>query len=235
MNRNVTKKLLRWALDQVLPRPCLACARPIEGAGWVGLCHGCAAKLQPVPPGAPVACPRGGTAPELSLHPADRLHALWWYRPPCDAVIRGLKFRGLDYLAKDLARAGAGRFAAELVDLDAVVSVPMHWLRELGRGYDQAHLIASSLAGALALPYLRALRRASWSPRQVSSARMARWRNAQKAFRVRRVEAVQGKRLLLVDDVTTTGATLAAARTVLLKAGAISVQSLVIARTPFET
>ncbi len=145
----------------------------------------------------------------------------------------GLKFRRLDYLGDDLGRALAEIHAQDLADCDLVVPVPLYWTRWLGRGYNQAELIARPLARALGLPLVRPLARRRATAHQSRLGRRARQRNLDHAFVVRRRgRTVRDRRLLLVDDVTTTGATLTAAAACLKKAGARSVVALAAARTP---
>jgi ComF family protein len=149
-------------------------------------------------------------------------------------VIQGLKFRRLDYLGRHLAVALGEGLGNRLTGFDRVVPVPLHWRRRLTRGYNQAERIARPLAGRLALPCLPALSRRRATPPQSLLGRDERLANLRKAFRVPHPERVRGLRLLLVDDVATTGATLDAAASALKRAGAATVIALVAARTPLE-
>jgi len=168
--------------------------------------------------------------------PWRRLHALWLYREPLDAVIAGLKFRGLDYLGAKVARRALGSRRADLEGFDAVVPVPLGWGRRLGRGYNQAERIGRPLARALGIAFLPALRRAGWArPRQLGLGRRQRLRLVGAgAMRTRRGARFAGSNLLLVDDVLTTGATARAATEVLRAAGASEVEVLVAGLTPPE-
>ncbi|MGH9464371.1 MAG: ComF family protein, partial [Thermoanaerobaculia bacterium] len=91
------------------------------------------------------------TCPGCGRRPADldRLVAGWHYAPPLDAVLLGLKFGGLGYLGRHLAAALAERHGAELAAVDLLVPIPLHWWRQLGRGYNQAAEIARPLARRL--------------------------------------------------------------------------------------
>jgi ComF family protein len=149
-------------------------------------------------------------------------------------VVRGLKFGRLDYLGRHLAAALAAGLGAGLVGCDRVVPVPLHWWRRLARGYNQAERIARPLAGRLGLPCVQALARRRATPPQSLLGREERLANLREAFRVPRPECVEGLRVLLVDDVATTGATLEAAAAALKKAGAAAVTALVAGRTPLE-
>jgi ComF family protein len=149
-------------------------------------------------------------------------------------VIQGLKFRRLDYLGRQLAMALADGLRERLTGFDRVAPVPLHWRRRLARGYNQAERIARPLAARIDLSCLPALSRCRATPPQSRLGRDERLSNLRKAFRVPRPEHVRGLHILLVDDVTTTGATLEAAARALKSAGATAVTALVVARTPLE-
>ncbi|MBY0509509.1 MAG: ComF family protein, partial [Rhodospirillaceae bacterium] len=133
------------------------------------------------------------------------------------------------HLARWLHRAG-GELAARC---DVIIPVPLHRWRLLMRTYNQAALLANKLGGLVDKPVAPdALARIRRTPPQGGLDRVARRRNVAKAFAVTRPETVAGKRVLLVDDVLTTGATANACAAALLKAGAVAVDVLVLARVP---
>ncbi len=229
----------------LLPACCLACGTLLSARARLGLCGGCRAAL------VPLACPRcAACARRLDAHavpagyrcrscrarpPAfERLFAAWSYEPPLDAVVHGLKFGRLDYLGSHLAAALAAALGAELAGTELVAPVPLHWRRRLARGYNQAERIARPLAALLGLPYRDLLRRRRLTAPQTGLARAARLANLRQAFAVRHAgtATVAGRRVLLVDDVATTGATLEAAAAALKNAGAAGVVAVVAARTP---
>lgn len=236
----------RWLdhlLHTLLPAPCLGCGEPLPAKACLGLCTPCRGKLSPISRTACAVCaaPLEAFEPPPGFHcgacrerpPAfDRLLALWTYREPLDAVIQGLKFRRLDYLGKHLAAALREGLGESLEGFDAIVPVPLHWRRRLARGYNQAERIAHPLAARLGLPLLPALRRTRPTPPQTSLGKADRLANLHRAFRVPHPRRLNRLRLLLVDDVATTGATLDAAATALRRAGASSVTAAVAARTP---
>jgi ComF family protein len=240
------KGLLDRLMHALLPAPCLGCGEALPAAGTsLGLCAGCRAVLAPLPRQACAVCARPLAAYALPADyrcgacrerpPAfDRLLALWSYRPPLDAVVQGLKFARLDYLGSHLAAALATAFAGQLGGFDRVVPVPLHWRRRFARGYNQAESIARPLAGRLGLPCSLALSRRRATPPQSLLGKADRLANLRKAFVVRRPERVRGLRLLLVDDVATTGATLDASAAALKAAGAAAVTALVAGRTPLD-
>ena len=117
-------------------------------------------------------------------------------------------------------------------DVDVVIPIPVPYARLVERGYNQAALIARPVAAALAVPLdACALERKGGTVKQASLNRVDRLRNLRGAFSVRSRTNVRDKRVLLVDDVTTTGATLDACTVLLEQTGARSVRSLVVART----
>lgn len=222
-------RALQGVLHLLLPCPCLGCRRPVESPTTSpGLCVACLGRLVPLP-----AAEVPGAAPETDGNLRPR--AAFEYRPPLDEVILALKFRRLDYLSEALAELAlpAVRLAAGDGPIDAVVPVPLHWRRIWTRGYDQAALLAAGLARRLGVPILPALRRVRATPAQSLRARDARRRNLAGAFALRRgmESRIGGRALLLVDDVVTTGSTLAEAGATLRRAGA-RVRPFAVAWTP---
>ena len=157
---------------------------------------------------------------------------MWSYRAPIDAVIQALKFRRLAPLAVPLGHRLADRLVAADLEIDLVSFVPLHWARHMGRGYDQAREIAKTVARRCDRPLAATLCRRRATPRQSSLAGNRRRANLRGAFRHRRRASIRGSRILLVDDVVTSGATLTSAARCLKRAGAHSVTAAVIARTP---
>lgn len=248
-HRSVTRRTDWSWLDPLFPILCLACGKPAEGVGRpICLCLRCYGRLVPWPRAACAVCgKRLGEVPRGSRYrcracrsksPAyDALIAAWAYRPPLDSVITGLKFGRLDHLgpalgvtaAQALVRSTPSRLPAAWV----VVPVPLHWWRRLGRGYNQAGLIAAGVSMTLGAPLLPALRRKRRTVPQSRLARPRRLRNPRGAFAVvgRLGNRVSARNVLLVDDVVTTGATVDACARCLKAAGARTVVALAVART----
>jgi ComF family protein len=151
------------------------------------------------------------------------------YAPPLDGYVRALKYRG----ARNLGRALGLLLAAALYggDVDALVPVPLHPRRLRERGYNQSVEIARPVSRALRLPLLlsRIDRRSAQVP-QAGRTAAERLRNVAAAFAVGR--DVAGRRIAIVDDVITTGATVNALASALLAAGAASCVAWAVARTP---
>lgn len=182
---------------------------------------------------------RGGTPIGLPADLPAPLVQLEWCAPfagPVRAALHELKYAGERRLAQPLGEAVARRWQRVGVGAAVIVPVPVHAERERQRGYDQAALIAEVAARSLGLPWVRALERARATVAQFQLGREDRSANVSGAFRARgspRSEvsrAIAGRWVLLVDDVVTTGATLAACAAALEEAGALATSAIVVAR-----
>lgn len=147
-----------------------------------------------------------------------------------EAVLK-IKQPGGDGLAETLGRVfGLARGLLTQTVADVVIPVPLHWRRGWERKHNQADGIARGMAAVLRLPvWRRVLWRVTHSAGQPASSREQRWANAAGAFRVAPWGRLTGVRVLLVDDVLTTGATADAAADALRKAGAAQVHVAVLA------
>lgn len=232
---------LTRALDAVLPPRCLKCGLVVAAQG--ALCPTCWQGLSFLSPPCCACC---GQPFDFDLGPGALCGACTQAAPAFDRARSVLRY---DEASRDLILAfkHADRtsltpaFAAwlkragdELIqDADLIVPVPLHWSRLFSRRYNQAALLAVSLgnrAGKVAVPDLLTRRRAT--QKQGHLGRLARQRNVAGAFAVhpRRLNLVAGKRVLLIDDVITTGATITTCAKVLRQAGAAAVDVLALAR-----
>ena len=196
--------LLEGFLSLVAPTRCAGCDELADGASV--FCASCTVLLEP-----------------LAGH-----GAVFEYGGPVAHAIQRFKYDGRSELGAVLASwmvEHAERWAGEV---DAVIPVPLHWRRRRARGYDQAALLARPLARSLGVPVLlRGLRRVRNTPSQVDLPHAERQRNIVGAFAPWRLSGV--RRVLLVDDVRTTGATLRAASAALKAGGVAQVQPFVLA------
>jgi ComF family protein len=201
---SISSILLDVLGEIVAPNACAACDEPAPPR--ILFCEACAA----------------------TVASADAAGAVFAYGGAiADAIVR-LKFRGRPDLG---ARLGNVMFERWSGSADIVVPVPLHPRRLAERGYNQSALLASPIAKRLGVPHApRAVERVRDTPHQMDLARAARARNVAGAFVCKIHSIVAARRVLLVDDVTTTGATLEACASVLRRAGASAVVTLALSR-----
>jgi ComF family protein len=235
------RALCGLALDVTLPPLCPACRDPV-GAGR-GLCAPCWSKLSFI---APAYCERLGIPFAYDPGPgilsmqaiADppayrRARAAVRYDEVARVLVHALKYGDRLDLAPTLgawmAQAGAGLLA----EADALVPVPLHWRRLWARRFNQSAALAEVVSrhSGVAVTY-GALRRTRSTAQQVGLTASERATNVQGAFQVPQPgrPEVHGRRLILIDDVLTSGATSDACARALLRAGAAQVDVLVFAR-----
>jgi ComF family protein len=231
----------RFTLDVVLPPLCPSCRAPL-GDG-VGLCADCWSKLSLIEPpycarlGIPFTYDPGPgllSMEAIAAPPAyDRARAAVRYDDISRALVLSFKYGDRLDLAPMMGRwmARAGR---ELTaGADGLIPVPLHWRRLWARRFNQSAALAGAIAGISGVPVLHgALKRVRATPQQVGLSKAERADNVQGAFRVppeRRAD-VAGRRLILVDDVLTSGATVDTCARALLRAGAAHIDVLVFAR-----
>jgi ComF family protein len=142
------------------------------------------------------------------------------------SIVHALKYDGRRSIARHLGALMRLTAADLLNDVDVVVPVPLHWRRKQRRGFNQAE----DLARSFGVPLMKALKRVRATPSQTDLPAARRHANVRGAFRLRWRARVAGLRVVLVDDVCTTGATLEACATVLREAGATDVRAVTAAR-----
>ena len=235
----VSTGLVRLLGDLCAPPLCPLC-RAALALGPAELCPDCQAALPQLPERRCHGCGGANTGhlalcPEclhLGARPWDFAVAAFPFHGLVRDAVHCYKYRRRTSLAPFLARCMTEAWTAHAEDrrLDAVVPVPLHWLRAWQRGYNQAAILSRLIANKLQVNNMTPLRRVRYTRQQARMDLAQRQKNIHRAFAVVNRAAVKNQRLLLVDDVFTTGATLAAATTALLDAGAAGVAVLTIAR-----
>lgn len=194
-------------------------------------CGRCGAFGVGVEPGAGSRCRH---CPPAGAHYAGVLAAVAYHGAGARMVQRFKYNRRLE-IGAAMARVTAQRLAEPLALLgrrvDCIVPVPLHLLRRLERGFNQAHALAGAVAGATALPVRDLLRRRRYTRRQALLPRERRDSNVQGAFALRGRHDLHGQGILLIDDVVTSGATVNECARVLREAGAREVWVVCFART----
>lgn len=229
--------VLSASCEALLPSLCLYCGEPIGGDRG-GLCGPCWAT---VIPRAGTFCPRCGGPAEghteacvrcMSASLPQSATVIWGeYDGALRSAVLALKGRGLDELAKPLGLRLAGRIAVEeWVDtVDLIVPVPSHPIRRLRNGWSAAACLARVVGRALGRPVDPLLRRHGLT-RQTGRRRAERTRLPRRSFSCS--PKVEGQRVLIVDDVLTTGTTLRRAAETVLRWGAEGAYCAAVAATP---
>jgi ComF family protein len=226
----VTREWSEKLVALLFPARCVSCHR--IGAS---LCLACSSTLHPITtltcyrcgyplPAGDSLCPNC-PSPPLST---TRTQSVFWHEGAIREAIHALKYNR----RRDVAIPLAKYLASNLPDhsmIDIVTAVPLHVSRQRERGYNQAELLARRVALLTRLPYATVLSRTRATAQQVGLDRSQRRTNVANAFTAD-ASHVRGKIVLLIDDVSTTGATLDACASALFQAGARAVYGLTVTR-----
>src|SRR5882757_132987 len=230
----------RLALDIALPTLCVSCREPVDGEG---VCANCWSKLSF---SAKPFCPKLGIpfvydpGPELLSMEAianppayARARAAGRYDDVARTLVHALKYQDRTDLAPAMGRWMARAGQELLEEADVLVPVPLHWRRGWSRRYNQSGTLARVISRQTGVKLAsEALRRVRATEQQIGLSRSQRATNVQGAFKVAadRTADIEGRRVVLVDDVLTSGATTDACARALLRARAAQVDVLVFAR-----
>lgn len=238
LTRGVATGVSCW----LFPDHCRVCGGELIELSRIPVCASCLTSVQPLQ--ADYICHQCGT-PFSTARPLDETgrcalcragliaydaaYAYGYYEGVLQQLIHLFKYERVLPLGKVLARWMLAALPRQLT-IDLIVPVPMHWWRRWRRGFNQAHVLARHLARATGIRLEKALRRRRLGMPQAGLRAADRRRNVAGAFSVPHPHRVKGQRVLLVDDVLTTGATAGACARELKRAGARSVVVLTVAR-----
>jgi len=242
-------RVVREALTSlVFPAPCRICGRVLDTGSAVPLCHGCVTALTETLPeplcaqcGRPIVSAAVNDAMSVpqcylcrkQVYGFDFARSFGAYTSRMSQAILLLKYEKVSPLGGWFAKRLASVVRRQPQDFaaDAVVPVPLDRGRLRERGYNQAELIAKPLARLLGIPFRSFLLvRTRPRPNQLRLTRRERWETVRGAYAMHQTAQVDKLRVLLVDDVFTTGATLDACSRTLKEAGAARVVALTVAR-----
>jgi len=236
------RHLSAFFFNLVFPDDCRLCEQPLANLSRVPVCPACLALPQPLQ--AEFFC-RSCRTPFADDYPLDEhdictvcreglanfdaAYSFGSYDGPLQQLIHLFKYAKIETLAQPLSHFLLQALPLE-ANFDLVMAMPMHWRKRWERGFNQAELLAAPVARRYGLPLATNLRRARYTKSQAGLTESARRDNLRGSFCVHRPDQLAGKRILLVDDVFTTGATLRAAAAVLKSAGTAHVSALTLAR-----
>lgn len=212
------KDLISSAIDVVMPASCSVCGKPL-GTGEKFLCRKCLLEL-----------PRTHYE-EINFNPFEQLMAgkipvercasYFFYQKgdPYASILHDIKYRNMPTMGRWLTERAAKQMSGNhfFDSIEAIVPVPLHYTKLASRGYNQSEYLAKGVSRATGIPVIKAIKAVKEHSTQTHKDAVERQKNIEGAFAVskRHIAGLQGKHVLIVDDVVTTGATLLACATVL--------------------
>jgi ComF family protein len=236
-------ELFSFALfNLVFPDDCRLCEKPLTNISRIPVCASCLSLPQPLQ--MDYFC-RVCRTPFVDSYPLDEqdlctvcrenrasfdsAYSYGSYEGALQKLIQLFKYAKVESLAGPLSRLLLLSLPFE-ENFDVVVAMPMHWRKRWQRGFNQAELLAEPVARRLGLKLSQSLRRVRYTAAQAGLNEKERRANLKDSLAVKRPAEIHGKRVLLIDDVFTTGASLRAAAAVLKAGGAAHVTALTLAR-----
>ncbi len=223
-----------WMIDLLFPPKCGGCLT--AGSLW---CEACRAAVKPIEPpwcekcGNPLVAERLCGNCRANPLQIEKIRSAASFEGVLRHAIHRFKYERLSSMAEPFGEMLADYWRAEQLTADWLIPVPLHPSRERDRGYNQSELLARQLARRVNVPIgSRGLRRTRATAVQMTLNAAQRRENVTGAFECAELR-VRGARVVIIDDVGTTGATLDACAQAVLKAGAASVMGLTLARTPY--
>lgn len=228
--------VLRDVVSLILPRTCIACGRVLlENEGCMCL-----------------ACRYNMPLTNFSKHkdnpvkllfenvlPVESATAMFWFVGGSEwqRIVHNFKYYGRWFFAQKMGEwlGEEMRDSGNFDDVDLIIPIPLHYRRRLRRGYNQSEQLALGVGRKMGVKCdFSSVRRRLYNDSQTSKSRSERWENVEEIFEVRNIARLRGRHILLVDDVLTTGATMASCASTILKACdgdvRISIASLAVSR-----
>ncbi|HSW36579.1 MAG TPA: ComF family protein [Candidatus Limnocylindrales bacterium] len=208
----------------IFPERCLLCRTFFYPASGLPLCHSCSKNFAAIGQICPQCERMPCGAPECTCRRASQplrgLFALSWYGGQFRQLLHDLKFKKKRFLARPLGRwLGMAVMQQNIWSPNVIVPIPMHKQREIERGFNQSFLIANYAAQVLKCPVVAMLEKRRPTSAQTGISRQERFENIRGAFDCSS-KPPEGTRVLLIDDIYTTGATMKEAAAVLQNSGA---------------
>ena len=230
------QKLFRFVIGLIFPVYCLICKRQLPHQTNTYLCDACKKNLILI---SGKACNKCGKPFINGICRICREEQFYFSKARASGIydgsikecIRFFKYNKKTYLLNTLFEMLLFPNNLDFLNYDLIIPVPLHWIKEYSRGFNQAELIGRKISDKFNIPLSKtSLKRIRATPSQTGLSLKERTNNVKGAFSVRNSQELTRKRILLVDDVMTTGATVNECSRVLLQAGAREVFVYTLAR-----